>query len=784
MMRRLLVGLVATLIAMAALGGAEAAVNPGVYDLDALGVPRFVNVNYIDLAKISQISKFRSSAGHDYHDDVERCRSMKHYFVAPDATTSIWAPVAGTISKLDDDFVGKQVQIVSDVHPGIVFILFHVNLAQPLAVGDHVDAGQKLGTHVGTATLSDIAVAVHTPTFSYRLISYFETLTDSAFAAYQSRGIQSRGQMSFTKAERDAAPYTCSGEAFTNRPVPPEDEYVDLTGAQRLTVTNPPEVLSLADSPYPLVAAASSGLPVAITTAGPCAAANSRLTLSGVGTCHVYFDQPGNTAYFPARQYHYVITVLAAPQGPRLGSVLSSAQSTAQSYLRVNNTGATPESVNVVLFAPATGDRLGEWNSEAIPAGASAQYAVSTIEAGVGGNFTKPAFYTMAVQTRMSGSIQHVVWTPARRTLSNLSTCDTGAATNPTALTHVHSSLVQADNPSAIVITNTSGTATAVQLGVFDAVSGTRLGTYTSPVVPANGQRSVGIPALESGAAMSPVANRLHYTIRAEGNFAGYLQHLVTNTQTNLTSDMTTVCPMRAQSTNKVATRIGTVYSTADSEKQSFIRLYNTGLQSGSVALTLIDSASGVERGQWTSPAIAPEASQQFSLATIETGAGITGEKPASYVLTIQSQMSAGYLQHVVWNPGGGTLADFSTCDSGVTALPNTLINLHSKLLAAGYPSTVGITSTSTGTLGLALVIGNAATGAQMAGHVISTIPSLGTIQVPVSALEALPQFPAGANMVHYNVRTQLAFPGFFQHLVSNLQAGVTTDMTAVCRIN
>ncbi len=390
----------------------------------------------------------------------------------------------------------------------------------------------------------------------------------------------------------------------------------------------------------------------------------------------------------------------------------------------------------------------------------------------------------MTVQTRMSGSIQHLAWTPASRTLSNLSTRDTGATTNPAALTHVHSSLVQADNPSTIVITNTSGTAAAFQLGVFDAVSGSRVGTYSSPVVPANGQRSADIPALEAGAAISSAPNRLHYTIRAEGHFTGYLQHLVTDTQTMLTSDVTTVCPMRAQSATKVATRIGTVYSTAESERQSFLRLNNTGLQSGSVKLTLIDSATGVERGQWTSPAIAPETSQQFSLATIETGTAITGTKPASYVVAIQSQMSAGYLQHAVWNPGGGTLADVSTCDDGVTALPNALINLHSRLLAAGYPSTVAITSTSTGVLGLALVISNAATGALMASRVISTIPSLTKIQVPVSALEAPPQFPAGANMVHYNVRTQVAFPGFFQHLVSNLQAGVTTDMTAACRIN
>ena len=134
------------------------------YDLDALGVPKFVRVNYSDLAKISQISKFRSSAGHDYSDSVEKCRSMKHYFMTPDATAAISAPVAGTVTRLDDDFVGKQVWITSDLQPAFTFIIFHINLAKPLVLGERIAEGQNLGTHIGRQTFSDIAVGVNTPT--------------------------------------------------------------------------------------------------------------------------------------------------------------------------------------------------------------------------------------------------------------------------------------------------------------------------------------------------------------------------------------------------------------------------------------------------------------------------------------------------------------------------------------------------------------------------------------------------------------------------------------------
>ena len=48
------------------------------YDIAANGVPRFVSADFTELAKIEQISKFRSGFGHSYTDGFENCRSMKH----------------------------------------------------------------------------------------------------------------------------------------------------------------------------------------------------------------------------------------------------------------------------------------------------------------------------------------------------------------------------------------------------------------------------------------------------------------------------------------------------------------------------------------------------------------------------------------------------------------------------------------------------------------------------------------------------------------------------------
>jgi hypothetical protein len=186
------------------------------YDIATRGVPQFVNTVYIDLAKISRLSKFRSSAGHDYSDftqfgadalkdaagKVEGCRSMKHYFVAPDSTVKIFAPVEGTVTSIREGWAGHQVEITSTAMPDFHFIIFHVKLGAPLTVGQKLGEGQQLGTHIGLDTWSDMAVWVETPVGRH-LISYFETLTDSAFAAFTARGVGSRNQLIPTKEERD-----------------------------------------------------------------------------------------------------------------------------------------------------------------------------------------------------------------------------------------------------------------------------------------------------------------------------------------------------------------------------------------------------------------------------------------------------------------------------------------------------------------------------------------------------------------------------------------------------
>ena len=193
------------------------------YDVDALGVPQFVNTSHVDITQKSggqpvfkSISLFRSSEGHDYSDTVESCRSMKHYFNNPNSATPIVAPVNGSIASLtpEQNGQGLQVHIVSQQWPAFQFILFHVSAISGVNVGTSVTAGQALGTASGG---TDIAVAVLTSSNSYRLVSFFQTLTDIGFQPYAASGITSRNSLSLTQPQRDASPLSCVfGQGFTN----------------------------------------------------------------------------------------------------------------------------------------------------------------------------------------------------------------------------------------------------------------------------------------------------------------------------------------------------------------------------------------------------------------------------------------------------------------------------------------------------------------------------------------------------------------------------------------
>ncbi len=212
---------VGTATVHASAGGmtAEAIVHVGAatYDLATLGPPRILSAQYIDLSKIERVSRFRSTVGHSYTwGTAETCRSMKHYYqpkLSVDWTTvDIYAPASGTILQLaPDGAYGRRIRMRPRDVPALQIQIFHVTPDAAIVVDSWINAGDHLGRHASSGTMSDIAMGFGTVE-NGTLLSYFETMTDAVFAEYEGRGVASRAAAIITAAERDADPVPCVGE--------------------------------------------------------------------------------------------------------------------------------------------------------------------------------------------------------------------------------------------------------------------------------------------------------------------------------------------------------------------------------------------------------------------------------------------------------------------------------------------------------------------------------------------------------------------------------------------
>jgi hypothetical protein len=190
------------------------------WDIDSNGIPEFVTSDHIELSKVNRISRFRSGVGHDFSDDFESCRSVKHYYAPFDgldwSQIKIFSPIDGVITRIDLERYpnsGKRIYIMSRYYPAFVFRIFHVNVNQDLLLGNAVVAGQEIGTHISNITCDDIAVGVST-LGGLRLVSFFRLITDSLFQSYQARGILSRSEFIISEEARNDDPLNCSGETF------------------------------------------------------------------------------------------------------------------------------------------------------------------------------------------------------------------------------------------------------------------------------------------------------------------------------------------------------------------------------------------------------------------------------------------------------------------------------------------------------------------------------------------------------------------------------------------
>jgi V8-like Glu-specific endopeptidase len=231
--------------------------------------------------------------------------------------------------------------------------------------------------------------------------------------------------------------------------------------------------------------------------------------------------------------------------GLRVPGVFSSNHPNLFSYLRFYNGDATPGTVEITISDGTSGQPLGTWTSPTIAPFAMKQVGMRDLESQVALPANKPNFYSLSIRPTFSGYFQHAMWEPYMRSLTNLTSCDTGAAAQAGIVMGVHSTRIEG-YPSSVVVHNTSTSSANYSLGVYDGRNGAMLGTYQTGLIPANGQRVVSAATLQTNSfpAFQPVeADQAHYVVKPlSSSFTGYLQHYVHNESVDTIADVTALC--------------------------------------------------------------------------------------------------------------------------------------------------------------------------------------------------------------------------------------------------
>jgi hypothetical protein len=241
-------------------------------------LPKLVQHDFVDPSHFTTISAFRSADGHDFSDNGETCRSMKHYFVPnqdaawlsrpaptadsplpsppPEQAVAVFSPVDGVVSRIEPEPVpyGESVSIVPRRYPAFTIRLSHVFPGAGVRAGMRVRAGAQIAS-IWDEQEMDVAVEAYHGTAFARYVSYFDVMPDRLFAAYRARGVTSRNELVLTSAYRDAHPVQCVGQtpgdsaefALEYAAQPGYDEDVHLAGY----VPPPPQFQPTDLPPYP-----------------------------------------------------------------------------------------------------------------------------------------------------------------------------------------------------------------------------------------------------------------------------------------------------------------------------------------------------------------------------------------------------------------------------------------------------------------------------------------------------------------------------------------------------
>jgi 4-aminobutyrate aminotransferase-like enzyme len=125
-------------------------------------------------------------------------------------------------------------------------------------------------------------------------------------------------------------------------------------------------------------------------------------------------------------------------------------------------------------------------------------------------------------------------------------------------------------------------------------------------------------------------------------------------------------------------------------------------------------------------------------------------------------------------------LSNLTSCGGGNTD-SKVLMSVHSSRLQAGYPSTVVVHNTGSEAVDVALAVYDARYGNRLGTYATGLIGANAQRSISIATIEAGARIAPGATLYHYVIKTDTAFTGYLQHLLTNASSGVVADMTAMC---
>lgn len=228
--------------------------------------------------------------------------------------------------------------------------------------------------------------------------------------------------------------------------------------------------------------------------------------------------------------------------------VFKSDAAAVESYLRFFNVTSSEGTVSVDIVGGDTGTVLGQW-TENIPANASIQFGINTIEQNATPAFAPPQddqTYAAYVTATFDGFVQHVLYNPAGGSLTNVSGCGAALSRSERYLGNVHTTQISGF-PSALYIHNTSVTASAAVFDIYDAADGTVIGEWESPSISPNTAQGFMADDIAAEIGHTPGDGQLHLNFILRPEFTGFAQHIVDNQLSGLLTNMTEKCQLFAQ---------------------------------------------------------------------------------------------------------------------------------------------------------------------------------------------------------------------------------------------